>query len=33
MVLRMLVSRRVFVKGMYIEDVDVKEGDDAELLR
>lgn len=32
-VLRMRASRKVFVKGMYIEDVDVKEGEDAEPLR
>ena len=30
MVLRMRTSRKVFVKGMYIEDVDVKEREDAE---
>ncbi len=29
-VLRMRTSRKVFVKGMYIEDVDVKEREDAE---
>jgi hypothetical protein len=28
-VLRMRASRRVFVKGMYTEDEDVKEGEDA----
>jgi hypothetical protein len=33
MVLRMRASRRVFVKGMYTEDEDVKEGKDAEPLR
>ena len=33
MVLSMCASRKVFVKGMYIEDIDVREGEDAEPLR
>ena len=33
MVLRMRASHRVFVNGMYTDDVDVKEGEDAEPLR
>jgi hypothetical protein len=33
MVLRMRASHEVFVKGVYTEDVDVKEGKDAEPLR
>ena len=33
MVLRMRASRKVFVKGKCIEDVNVKEGEDAEPLK
>jgi hypothetical protein len=33
MALRMQASHKVFAKGVYIEDVDVKEGEDAEPLR
>ena len=33
MVLGVRASCKVFVKGMCIEDVDVKEGDDAEPLK